>query len=133
MFLFHEPVQVVDEPVPSVLGVFEVNPDVNGLYRADLLTHPAEDAAELVDLVHDGISVTLVVFSPDKADAVGGTDRGAEPAGHALWPTVGVNLHAMGSTPTRGEIRSLLRVLECDLVGIHKMLEGQGHTLKGGT
>ncbi len=133
MVLLHETIQIVNESVPGVLRVLEVDPDVNGLHRAYLLAHPAEDATELVDLVHDGVPIPLVVFPADKTDAVGGADGGAQTAGHALRPTVGMNLHAMRSPPTRGEIRPFLGVLEGDLVGIYKMLEGQGHSLEGGT
>ena len=77
MVLLHEAVQIVNEPVPGVLRVLEVYPDVNGLDGAHLLAHPAEDAPELVDLVNDGVPVPLVVFPPHEADAVGGADRGA--------------------------------------------------------
>lgn len=133
MVLLHKAVKIVNEPVPGVLSVLEVNPYVYSLYRAYLLAHPAENAPELVDLVDSGVPVPLVVFSPDQADAVGGANGGAKAAGHALRPAVGMNLHAMGSPPPGGESRPLLRVLERDLIGIYKMLEGQGHSLEGGT
>ena len=101
MILFHEPVQVIDEPVSGVFGVFVVDPDVNGLHRANLLTHSAEDAAELINLVDDGIPIPLIVFASHKADTVGGTDGGAKAAGDALRPPVCVNLHPMRSPPVR--------------------------------
>ena len=78
MVLLHEAVQVVNEPIPGVFRVLEVNPEVDGFYRADLLAHPTEDAPELVDLVDNGIPVPLVVFSPHEAEAVGGADGGAK-------------------------------------------------------
>ena len=133
MILLHEAVQVVHEPLPGVFSVLEVNPEVDRFYRADLLAHPAEDAPELVDLVDNGIPVPLVVFSPHEADAIGGTDGGAKAAGHTLRPSIGMDIHAMSSPPTGREGRSFLRVLEGDLIGINKMLEGQGHSLEGGT
>src|SRR5690606_31923936 len=54
--LVHQPVQIVHEAVAGVLGVLVVLPHVDRLHRAHLLAHPAEDAAELVDLVHDRVA-----------------------------------------------------------------------------
>ena len=133
MLLLSETVQTVHKRIPGVFGVLIVDAQVNGLHRANLLAHSAENAPELVDLVDDGISIPLVVFSTHQTDAVGGADGGAEAASYTLGPSVCMNLHPMSPPPTGRELRSFLRVLEGDLIGIHKMLEGQGHSLEGGT
>ena len=133
MILFHEAIEVIDEALPSVFGILEVDADVDRFDRADLLTHSAEDAPELVDLVHDGIAVPLVIFPTDKADAIRRTHRGAQTTGYTLGPSVCVNFHPMRPAPARGQIGPLLGIEERDLVGINKMLEGQSHTLECGT
>ena len=99
MVLLHEAVQIVNEPLPSVFSVLKVDTYVNGLHGTDLLAHPAEDAPELVDLVDDGVPIPLVVLPTHQADAVGRTNRGAEPAGHTLGATIGVNFHSVCSPP----------------------------------
>src|SRR5687767_2537457 len=78
--MLHHPVEIVDAPLAGVLSVLEVPPHVDRLDRADLLTHPAEDAAELVDLVDERVAVALVVLAAHQSDAVRRADRGAEPA-----------------------------------------------------
>ncbi len=133
MVLLHEPVKVVHEPVSGIFGVLVMDPNMDGLDGTHLLAHSAEDAPELIDLVNDGVPVTLVILPAYQADTVGGTDRGAESAGHTLGPPIGVDIHPMGPPPTRRKGGPLLRILESDLVGVHKMLEGQGHTLEGGS
>ena len=133
MVLLHEPVEIIHEPVSGILRVLEMNPYVNGLHRTHFLAHSAEDAPEFIDLINNGIAVPLVVLSPHQTNAIGGTNGGAQTAGYTLRPAIGVDLHAMRSPPTRGKVRPLLRVLEGDLVGVHKMLEGQSHSLEGGT
>ena len=62
MILLHQTIEVVDEALTGVFGIFEVAPHVTRFYRADFLTHAAENATELVDLVDDGVAVTLIVF-----------------------------------------------------------------------
>src|SRR5215218_8113869 len=52
VLLAHQPVEIVDEVVAGILRVLVVLTHVDRLHRAHLLAHPAEDAAELVDLVH---------------------------------------------------------------------------------
>ena len=133
MVLLHEAVQIVHEPVPGIFSVLEMDPNVDGLDGAYLLAHAAEDAPELVDFVNDGVAIPLVVLSTHQTDAVGWADGGAKTAGYTLRPAVGMHLHPMSPPPSGGKFRSFLRVLEGDLIGIHKMLEGQGHSLKGGT
>jgi hypothetical protein len=133
MILLHETVQIIHEPLSSIFGVLEVDPHVDGLHRTDLLAHPAEDAPELVDLINDGIPVALIILPTHEPDAVRGANRGAKPAGHTLGSAVGVNLHPVGASPTRGEVGPFFRVLERDLIRVYKMLEGQGHTFKCGT
>ena len=81
MVLFHEPVQIVDETIPGVFSVLEVHAHVNGFHRANFLTHSAEDAPELVDLVDDGISIALIVFSTYKADTIGRTHHRGDSSG----------------------------------------------------
>src|SRR3982751_1468251 len=79
-----EPLEVVDEALPAVLGVLVVATDVDRLLRTDLLTVAAEDAAELVDLEQQRVAVPVLVLAGHKLDAVRRADRGAEAAGHAL-------------------------------------------------
>ncbi len=79
MVLLHEPVQVVDEALPRVLGVLEVDAHVNGLHGTDLLAHPAENAPELVDLVDHGITVALVVLPPTSRMQLEGQTVGQSP------------------------------------------------------
>ena len=58
-----EPLQVVHEAAPAVLGVLEVHAHVDRLLGADLLAVAAEDAAELVDLVDQRVAVALLVLA----------------------------------------------------------------------
>src|SRR5262245_1470134 len=108
MILRHESVQVVNETLARVLRILVILPDVNRFHRTDFLAHAAEDAAELIDLVHDRVAVALVVLTGNELDAVGRADRWAEAAGHTLRAAVRVLLHAMRATPARRELRLLV-------------------------
>ena len=59
MILLHQTIEIVDEAITGVLGVLEVLSHVDGLDGTHFLAHAAEDAAELVDLVYDGVPVAL--------------------------------------------------------------------------
>jgi hypothetical protein len=54
--------QIVHEPIALVLGVFEMNSDMNCFFGAYFLTITAKDATEFVDIVHEWYPVTLLVF-----------------------------------------------------------------------
>jgi hypothetical protein len=83
MRLIHQPLQVVDETFPAVLGVLIVATHVNRLLRTHLLAESAEDAAKFVDLEHEWIAVPLLVLARNELDAVRGTDGRAKSAGDA--------------------------------------------------
>src|SRR5688572_3687201 len=103
MILLHQAVEVVDEVVAAELGVLVMLAHVDRLDRTDFLAHPAEDAAEFVDLVDDRIPVPLGVLAGHQADAVRRTDRRAQAAGDTLWTPVLVLLHDVRPPPPRRE------------------------------
>ena len=74
MFLATETLQIIHKSIALVLGVFEMNADVNCFLRADFLTIAAEDATEFVNLVNEGYSITLFILTWDEFDAIRGTD-----------------------------------------------------------
>src|SRR5687767_11582324 len=133
MRLGAEPLQIVDEPVARVLRVLVVHADVNRLFRAHFLAVAAEDAAELVDLVNQGIAVSLLVFAGDELDAVGGTDLGAQAARDAFRAALLVGEHPVRAAPARGERpvlgRLLLGILHRHLLA-EDVAERQRHTLE---
>src|SRR5437867_7509538 len=63
MCLRRQPLEIVDKPVARVFRVLVVHADVDRLFGAHFLAVAAEDAAELVDLVDQGIAVTLFVLA----------------------------------------------------------------------
>ena len=88
MILLHQTFQIVDETVTGVLSVLKMSSHVNCLYRAHFLTHAAENATELVYLVDDWITVSLIVLAADKPDAVCRTNRRTEPTSNTLRSTI---------------------------------------------
>src|SRR5262245_7904166 len=129
MRLRHQPLEVVDESLATVLGVLVVPSDVDRFLRTHLLAVAAEDAAELVDLEDQRITVPLLVLARHELDAVRRTYRGTEAAGHTLGLAVLRGEHAVRATPPRRERPFLLRVLNRDLFLEH-VLQGQGHPLQ---
>src|SRR6267143_2517063 len=103
---------------------------VDRFLGAHFLAVAAEDAAELVDLVDQRITVALFILARHELDAVGGTNLGAEPARHAFRPALLVGEHAMRAAPAGGQRpvlgRLLLGILHRDL-GTQQMAEGQRH------
>src|SRR6266545_1458283 len=136
-----EPLEIVDEAPPAVLRVFVVDPYVNRLLGAHFLAVAAEHAAEFVDLVDQGIAVSLLVLARHQLDAVGRADLGTQSAGHALRAALLVGHHPVGAPPARREsplphaMRAvgalLLRVLHGDPLLEH-VLEGERHALQRG-
>src|SRR5690606_394996 len=126
---------VIDEPVPGVLGVLEVHPDMDRLLRADLLAVAAEDAAELVDLVDQREPVPLLVLPGDELDAVRRADLRTEPAGDALRAAEFVGQHPVRAAPPRRDppavVAADLRVLHRH-AGLQHVPEGERHPLDGG-
>src|SRR5262245_20288556 len=116
MRLRHQPLEVVDEAFAAVVRVLIVPADVNRLFWADLLAVAAEDAAELVDLEHEWIAISLLVLSRHELDAVGRAHRGTEPARHALRLAVLRREHAMRPAPARRERTLLVRILNRHLL-----------------
>src|SRR5262245_65771545 len=103
MRLRHEPLEVVDEPFTTVLRVLIVPANVNRFLRANLLAVPAEDAAELVDLEHERVAISLFVLAGDQLDAIGRAHRGAQTARDALGLAVFRREHAVRAAPPRRE------------------------------
>src|SRR6266567_2345495 len=99
MRLRAQPLQIVDEAVARVLGVLVVHADVDRFFGADFLAVTAEDAAELVDLVDQRVTVALLVLPRHQLDAVGGADLRAKAAGHALGAALLVGEHAVRAAP----------------------------------
>src|SRR5437867_4985706 len=88
--------------------------ELDGVAGAGLLAHPAVDAAEHVDLEH---ARALVAVRPRRllghdADAVGGADRLAHEAGHALLAAELVLLQAVLAAVPLPHGPLLLRVLD---------------------
>src|SRR5581483_4734595 len=135
MRLRAQALEVVHEPVARVLGVLVVNAHVDRLLGADFLAIPAEDAAELVDLVDQRAAVALLVLSRHPLDAVRRADLGAPPAGDALGPPLLVGEHAVRAAPPRRDrpVRGafLLGVLHRHL-GPKQMPQRERHPLEGG-
>src|ERR1700737_3086367 len=71
--LIHQALQVVDEPLPAVFRVLVMPADVDRLFRTNLLTVAAEDAAEFVDLEDERVAVAFLVLARHELDAVRGT------------------------------------------------------------
>src|SRR5690606_15707638 len=134
-----EPLQVIDEPVPAVLRVLVVLAHVDGLFGADFLAVAAEDAAEFVDLVDQRVPVPVLVFPRHQLDAVGGTDLGAEAAGHALGAPLLVGEHPVRAAPPGRERPGaahvtgalLFRILHRHL-RLEHVLEGEREPLERG-
>src|SRR4051812_48924211 len=101
MRLSHEALEVVDEPFARVLRVLVVPPHVDRFLRADFLAVAAEDAAELVDLEHERITISLLVLTGHELDAVGRTHRGAQAAGDALRLAILRGEHPVRAAPAR--------------------------------
>src|ERR1700682_6103130 len=72
MRLIHQSLQIVDKAFPAVLGILVVAPEVDCLLGADFLTESAEDAAKLVDLENEGITIPFLVLAGNELDAVRG-------------------------------------------------------------
>src|SRR5688572_22503501 len=129
MRLRHEPLEVVHEPFTAVLRVLVVPPDVNRFLGTHFLTVPAENAAELVDLEHERISVALLVLARHELDAVRGTHGRAQPARHTLGLAVLRREHSVRAAPARRERPFFLRILHGDLLLKH-VLQGEAHSLE---
>src|SRR2546425_10729075 len=82
-----------------MLGVLVVHADVDRLLGTDLLAIAAEHAAELVDLVDQGVAVALLVLARHQLDAVGGADLRAQAARYALRAPLLVGEHAVRAAP----------------------------------
>jgi hypothetical protein len=63
VILLHQTIEVINEPAPSILGILKMLTYVDRLDRANLLAHPTENAPEFIDLVHDRITVALIVLT----------------------------------------------------------------------
>ena len=74
MSLTTETLQIVHESIALVLGVFEVNADMNCFLRADFLTVPTEDATKFVYLVNERYTIAVFVLARDEFDTVCRTD-----------------------------------------------------------
>src|SRR5712671_3914691 len=83
MGLIHQPLQVVHEALATILRILVVAAHVDRLFGTNLLTVAAEDAAELVNLEHERISVPFLVLSGNELDAVRQTHRRTEAARYA--------------------------------------------------
>src|SRR3954465_15889811 len=109
MRLRHQPLQIVDESLAAVLGIFEVTSDVNRFLGADFLTVAAEDAAEFVDLEEQRIAIAILVLTRHELDAIRGADSRAETASNAFRLSVLGSEHPVRPTPPRGERPFLFR------------------------
>src|SRR5205807_3941513 len=80
------------------------------------------------------IAVPLLVLPGNQLDAVGGTDLGAQAAGHALGPSLLVGEHAVRAAPPPRERpllgAALLRVLHGHL-GPEQVAQRERHPLEG--
>src|SRR5690349_4843109 len=130
-----QPLQIVDEAVARVLGVFVMHADVNRLFGADFLAVTAEHAAELVDLVDQRVAVAVLVLPRHELDAVGGTDLRAQAAGDALGAALLVGQHAVCAAPALRDRpvgrAALLGILHRHL-GPEDVPEGEPHALECG-
>ena len=86
--MLHEPVQIVHKTVPCILGILEVQTDMDGLDRAYFLAHPAENTPKLVDLVDNRISISLIVLAAYEPDAVSRANCRAKTACYAFRASV---------------------------------------------
>src|SRR5262245_41863677 len=116
MCLRHQALEVVDESFAAVFRVLVMPADVDRLFRADLLTVAAEDAAELVDLEDERIAIALLVFAGHELDAVGWTHRGTQSTRHAFRLAVFGREHAVCATPARRQRTLLVGVLDRHLL-----------------
>src|SRR5690348_7785078 len=136
MGLGAQPLEIVDESVARILGILVVHAHVDRFLRAHLLAVAAEYAAELVDLVDQRIAVPVLVFAGHELDAIRGTDLRAQPARHALGPSLLVGQHAVGAAPARGQrplVGGLLLGILHRHLGPPKVAERQRHPLQGST
>src|SRR5581483_1059108 len=118
-----EPLEVIDEPFPTVVGILVVPADVDRFLRAHFLAVAAEDAAELVDLEHERIAITLLVFAGHELDAVGRADGRTETARHALRLARLGGQHPVRAPPAWRERRAHFRILRRHLVRVDHVLE----------
>ena len=123
--------EIVDEPLATVLGGLVVDSKMYRFDRADFLAVAAEDAAELVDLVDRRISLAVFIFRGDQLDTVRRTDRRTEPAGHALGPPVFMHRHAVRTTHAGRQLVFLLGILLRHRDRRDHMPERQRHPLEG--
>ena len=70
MGLAAKTLQIVYESIALVFGVFEVNADVNCLFRTDFLTVSAEDATKFVYLVNERYAIALFILAWDEFDTI---------------------------------------------------------------
>src|SRR5215467_3311564 len=132
MRLRHQPLQVVHESFTAVLRVLIMPADVNRFFRAHLLAVPTEDAAELVDLEHERIAVSHLVFARHELDAVRGADRRTQATRNAFRLAVFGREHPVRSAPARRERPLLVGILDGHLVRVEQMLERERHALERG-
>src|SRR6202022_3542109 len=129
--LIHQALQVVHKAVPAVLGILVVAPDVDRLFRANLLTVAAEDAAKLVDLEDERVAVSLFVFARHQLDAIRGTDSRTKSAGHAFRFSGFGGQHSVSAAPARRDRRFLLGILGGHpAVHVEEMLDRKRHSLE---
>src|SRR6267143_5322404 len=60
--LIHQALQVVDKALPAILGILVMAAHMDSLFRTNLLTVAAEDAAELVDFEDERVAVAFLVL-----------------------------------------------------------------------
>ena len=101
MYLAAKSLQIVHESIALVFGVFEMNADVNCLFRADFLTVSAEDATKFVYLVNERYAVALFILTGHEFDTVRRANLRTKPTCHALGFPLLIREHTMCAPPTR--------------------------------
>src|SRR6267143_4833526 len=130
--LIHQALQVVDKALPAILGILVVAPDVDRLFRADLLAVAAEDAAKLVDLENQRVAVAFLVLAWHQLDAVRRTDCRTKSTRYAFRLSGLGRQHSVRAAPARRDWRFLLGILcRHSAVDVEEMLDREGHSLEG--
>src|SRR5437763_3712618 len=130
MGLRRQPLEVVNEPFPAVLGVLVMPADVNRLFRTHLLAVPAEDATELVDFENERITIPFFVFTRHELDAVGWTNGRTKSTSDAFCFARFSGQHPMRSPPPRRDLHFLFGILDRHLVRLDQMPRGERHPLE---
>src|SRR5260370_12606741 len=121
MGLRRKPLEIVNEPFSAVLCVLVMASDVNRFFGTHFLAISAEDAAELVDLEYERVSVSLFVFTGHKLDAVCRTHRWTKPTRDTFFFAGFSRQHAMRSTPSRRDLHFLFWILDRHRVRLAQM------------